>query len=553
MQTQSHQGRILAQYRCSILSIVIFLLAASSACNSATFTATPLPPSSQTIVTTGVPDSQPTNTLTPIPIIAAFTPTPTTTATSRPDALLPYFPDPISEIWVYNLNTGQSVPIIQGLENIVFFSLSPDGRRMIYSLEPPMDSSNYVIDLVTRQTQSIPPYLFLTEHTPVGGTGIFWHPFGDAFIGIRKVNEKTTSRELYRITDGAVLAIVDRLFMWDPHFSPDGSKLAVGCRDDHDSICIYTVFMDANKRVTGISSTHTQIAFPSDLRLDPDSILWSPAGDRLAIQAGKSSDRNGNPSHLFTIYLDGSRLTELFALDALQPGVKMIMASPIQHSFRGGYSFGRERVFDWSPDGAQIAFSANNPDDPTLGNSQIFITDANGSGTVMITHDKKLAWRPIWTPDGRILFSSAENNPWVENINELVLSNTEVREKRVLINSGRLYRHFLPQQAHEYLADVLLAKPFVFTCATGWTHLTIGEQARVTDVSGGPNRVRSKPQKGDNVVANISPGTIVTVLEGPVCNEGLIFWKVKGAIIPDGIGWTAEGDGATFWLEPYKP
>jgi hypothetical protein len=43
------------------------------------------------------------------------------------------------------------------------------------------------------------------------------------------------------------------------------------------------------------------------------------------------------------------------------------------------------------------------------------------------------------------------------------------------------------------------------------------------------------------------------VIEGPVCADGLIFWKVENNSIPDGTGWTAEGDGAEYWLEPYVP
>jgi hypothetical protein len=65
--------------------------------------------------------------------------------------------------------------------------------------------------------------------------------------------------------------------------------------------------------------------------------------------------------------------------------------------------------------------------------------------------------------------------------------------------------------------------------------------------------VRSAPQKGDNIIGSLAPGSVVKVLEGPVCADGLVFWKVESEAIPGGAGWTAEGDGSAHWLEPFMP
>ncbi len=40
---------------------------------------------------------------------------------------------------------------------------------------------------------------------------------------------------------------------------------------------------------------------------------------------------------------------------------------------------------------------------------------------------------------------------------------------------------------------------------------------------------------------------------GPVCADGLVFWKVENPDIPGGVGWTAEGDGVEYYLEPHQP
>jgi hypothetical protein len=90
-------------------------------------------------------------------------------------------------------------------------------------------------------------------------------------------------------------------------------------------------------------------------------------------------------------------------------------------------------------------------------------------------------------------------------------------------------------------------------CAAGWSRLEWGGYAIVTpgDL---PNRVRSAHNSNpDNIISTLYPGAIVHIIEGPWCSDGLVFWKVENESIPGGSGWTAEGDGAEYWLEPYNP
>jgi hypothetical protein len=88
-------------------------------------------------------------------------------------------------------------------------------------------------------------------------------------------------------------------------------------------------------------------------------------------------------------------------------------------------------------------------------------------------------------------------------------------------------------------------------CAAGFSKLQVGAAAIVTQGSL-PNRVRTSPSTmEDNVVSWLYPGANVQVLGGPVCSSDLVFWKV--AIPGYGSGWTAEGDGKNYYLEPYQP
>jgi hypothetical protein len=84
------------------------------------------------------------------------------------------------------------------------------------------------------------------------------------------------------------------------------------------------------------------------------------------------------------------------------------------------------------------------------------------------------------------------------------------------------------------------------------SRLVIGEYARITP--GDPNRLRSAPNSSD-VLATIPGGSPIKVLDGPTCTisgdgDGIAWWKVDWQGTQ---GWTAEGKGNTYWIEPLGP
>ncbi len=81
------------------------------------------------------------------------------------------------------------------------------------------------------------------------------------------------------------------------------------------------------------------------------------------------------------------------------------------------------------------------------------------------------------------------------------------------------------------------------------SRLAPNRPARVTP--GTPNNLRDQPPTGattSSVIGQIPGGANFNVISGPQCgSDGLMYWQVN---FNGTIGWTAEGDQGTYWLEP---
>lgn len=62
-----------------------------------------------------------------------------------------------------------------------------------------------------------------------------------------------------------------------------------------------------------------------------------------------------------------------------------------------------------------------------------------------------------------------------------------------------------------------------------------------------PNALRSQPGSGTNIGA-IPGGAQISIVAGPQCVGGRTWWQVNYAGL---VGWTAEGEGGSYWLDPY--
>ncbi len=77
--------------------------------------------------------------------------------------------------------------------------------------------------------------------------------------------------------------------------------------------------------------------------------------------------------------------------------------------------------------------------------------------------------------------------------------------------------------------------------------LTVDAPARV--LPGDANNVRDTPSRSGARVGSIPGGAVFNVLAGPVCADGLNWWQIKYAGLT---GWTVEGSGADYWVEPFE-
>lgn len=81
------------------------------------------------------------------------------------------------------------------------------------------------------------------------------------------------------------------------------------------------------------------------------------------------------------------------------------------------------------------------------------------------------------------------------------------------------------------------------------SRLKVGDHATVS-LGGSPNRVRSAPGKADGeVVALMQPGAAFVIVGGPTCDpeDQIRWWQIQyGGLV----GWTAEGEGTNYYLDP---
>jgi dipeptidyl aminopeptidase/acylaminoacyl peptidase len=180
-----------------------------------------------------------------------------------------------------------------------------------------------------------------------------------------------------------------------PAWSPDGRWLA------------FVSERDGKRQIYRIDPTGGEAEPLTKVDEGVASFAWSPDGASIAFTSTdpkpEALEQRDEKYGEFEIVDEDHRMTHLHLLD--------LGSRKVRRLTEGAFTVGR---FDWSPDGASIAFDHRVNADPASGGTAdlSIVTVADGHVRALVTQEGPDA-NPVWSPDGtRIAFETAMANPW---------------------------------------------------------------------------------------------------------------------------------------------
>ena len=182
----------------------------------------------------------------------------------------------------------------------------------------------------------------------------------------------------------------------------------------------------------------------------------------------------------------------------------------------------------------------------------------NGTSVILINQEPTFEWNIVLAGIPQTLTFQAGI------INDIgISSNGEIAFKGndgVYIWSGAGYEPVeftLDSERSRYIADVMWG-PVAYrifsdrdlnTICEGFieSRLVVGQNAY--EVTGTASNLRSGPGVSYEQIGQIPGSATFAVLQGPVCADGYAWWQID---YEGNIGWTAEGEGETYWLAPVE-
>ena len=180
-------------------------------------------------------------------------------------------------------------------------------------------------------------------------------------------------------------------------------------------------------------------------RANDDYPTWSPDGRRIAFLHGRGRGRG----QLYVVNADGSGLRRLGRNRAGVVPSQLVWSPDGRTIYFGRYlvstdGSGARRLpyipltAVWSPDGRQIAFAGKRNRyrglvRAAIADLDIYVMNADGSGTRRLTHNAGYNGEPAWSPDGRkIAFQSKRRFEGAGATGEIYVMNADGSGKRNL-------------------------------------------------------------------------------------------------------------------------
>ncbi len=340
---------------------------------------------------------------------------------------------------------------------------------------------------------------------PVSPTALAWSPSGDRLLiddggDVLRIWTLGGGIRFFRGASAGATILA-------PAWSPDGQSIAYASDEFHRTagdIRLYDIFIAA---LDGSAPRYMTTAKAANNHMP----RWSPDGQWLAYISAP-----------ILKYPDGTTRPSTYQVTVLSVANP---SKPIYLTTDESYELTPESALAWSPLHDRIAFYGR----------RLFFAYTDGSGVHQLGGtDYGKVTNITWLPDGTGLL-----------IGDRLVNGTNGDPTKLTFSFDTNLAAWVLPATQNALAP--LPKP---NCAAAWTKLFAGATAMV---AGGPNDlpivVRNGPSKANKFLTNIYPQTIVKVVEGPICADGLVYWEVENAQIPGGSGWTAEGDGSEYWLE----
>jgi hypothetical protein len=360
-------------------------------------------------------------------------------------------------------------------------------------------------------------------------------------------------------------------------FSPDGQQFALMFVDDRSTESTYQVIGDiltidletgqATAQILTSAFDNAPAAFlgkwdESGIRvapscyaceppLDGDYWIWNP-------QTGQVSQSN----EFWSWFGDRLPLTGEFALTTNNPDYPMsneadyLPPANVIEYFPSGMAVDPAPVVYFNPDDLDLPIARW-----VLDGAALWVWEADAATGLLVYRDGSTQTVNVpagfaflaATPDGWLMFDEQNaiyhflgGQTPSEPLVELTLGTPQVVRATELGASGvgTFAGNF--QAINALPTPIAVSTPVLATCPGFMTsRLTVGQAGRVTP--GDPNNIRSQPSTTSAKVGEIPGGQSFTVLAGPQCGENMAWWQVDYNGV---VGWTTEGQGSTYWLEP---